>query len=140
MPDTFELPRPLRSVVPLVRRERLAGLGRRVVHELVALAFRHALGGLGRFAGWRPGLMPRLSAVVRPLDDLAEPSAGLRRVEPFGISRRALQVVDLPAGEVRTADVPFLSLPVRLQHERALACADEYTHFAHSWSSRRSSR
>src|SRR5688572_18202958 len=103
MPDALELPRPLRSVVPLVRRERLAGLGRCVVRELVALAFWHAVGCLGRFAGRRPGLMPRLTAVVRPLDYLAEPTTGLGREEPFGIRGRALHVVDLPAREMRTA-------------------------------------
>ena len=38
MPDALELPGMLRAVVPLVRGERLAGLGRSVVDELVALA------------------------------------------------------------------------------------------------------
>src|SRR2546430_11673305 len=33
---------------------------------------------------------------------------------------------------MRTADVPLLALSVRLQDERALPCADEYTHLAHS--------
>ena len=39
MPDALELPGMLRAVVPLVRGERLAGFGRSVVDELVALAF-----------------------------------------------------------------------------------------------------
>src|SRR2546423_1747082 len=33
---------------------------------------------------------------------------------------------------MRTADVPLLALSVRLQDERALPCADEYTHLAQS--------
>ena len=41
MPDALELPRMLRAVVPLVRRERRGG---RVVDELVALALGHAVG------------------------------------------------------------------------------------------------
>src|SRR5438477_3320298 len=75
--------------------------------------------------------MPRLTAVIRPLDDLTEPPGGLRREEPFRIRRRALHVIDLPAAEMRTADAPLLALSVRLEDERALLCADEYTHAAH---------
>src|ERR1700687_2868403 len=103
-----------------------------VVRELVALAFRHPVRCLRRFAGWRSGLMPRLTAVIRSLDDLTEPTAGLRCEEPVRIGRRALHVVDLPAREVRTADVPVLALPISLQYERALARAHEYSHPAHS--------
>ena len=39
VPDPLEFPGMLRAVVPLVRGERLAGFGRRVVDELVAVAF-----------------------------------------------------------------------------------------------------
>src|SRR5205085_1789623 len=42
MPHAFELPGMLRAVVPLVRRERLAGFGARVVNKLVAFALGHA--------------------------------------------------------------------------------------------------
>src|SRR5467141_265670 len=38
VPDALELPGMLGAVVPLVRGEGLAGVGRRVVHEFVALA------------------------------------------------------------------------------------------------------
>ena len=107
VPDALELPRVRRAVVPLVRA------GHAVVGELVA----HRL--------------PGLAAVVRALDHLAEPAAGLRRVEPVRIHRRALEVVDLPAPEVRAADVPLLALAVRRQDERALARADEYSYPAH---------
>ena len=83
MPDALEFPRVLRAVVPLVRRERLAGLRRRVVDELVALALGHAVGRGGRLAGRRAGLVPGFAAVVGALDDLPEPAAGLRGVDPI---------------------------------------------------------
>src|SRR5580704_8426431 len=41
MPYALEFPGMLRPVIPLVRGERLAVLGRSVVHEFVALARRH---------------------------------------------------------------------------------------------------
>ena len=78
MPDALELPRMLRAVVPLVRGERLAGFRRCVVDELVALALGHAVRRGGRFAGRCSGLMPGLAAVIRALNDLPEPAAGLR--------------------------------------------------------------
>ena len=131
VPDAFELPRLLRAVVPLVRRERLAGLRRRVVDELVALALGHAFGRRGRLAGRRAGLVPGLAAVVGALDDLPEPAARLRRVDAVRIDRRTLHVVDLPAAEERALDVPLLPLAVRCQDERALSGADQDPHSAH---------
>src|SRR5947207_10073462 len=44
MPDAFELPRMLCSVVPLVRGERFTGFGGRIVNELVAFGLGHTLG------------------------------------------------------------------------------------------------
>ena len=87
MPDALEFPGMRRAVVPLVR----AGLA--VVDELVA-----------------DGL-PGLAAVVGALDHLAEPAAGLRGVDPIRVGGRALEVVHLPAGEMRAGDVPLLRLP-----------------------------
>ena len=58
VPDALELPRVRRAVVPLVRA------GNAVVDELVA------------------DRLPGLAAVVRALDHLPEPAAGLRGVEP----------------------------------------------------------
>src|ERR1051326_936840 len=77
VPDPFELPGALRAVVELVRREWLAGLWRGVVNELVALALRHSLGSGRRLARRRPRLVPGSAAVVRALNDLAEPAARL---------------------------------------------------------------
>ena len=106
MPDAFELPGMRRAVVPLVRGERFAGFRRRVVNKLVALALGHAVRGGGRFARGCPGLVPCLAAVVRALNDLAKPAAGLRRIQPIWIRGRSLEVIDLPAREVGAADVP----------------------------------
>src|SRR5207249_482282 len=109
VPDALEHPGLLRAVVKLVRRERLAGLGGSVVDELVALAPRHAeRAGLRSAAGRFPGL----AAVAGALDDLAEPAAGLRAIDPVRIHRGAFQVVNLPAGEEGAADVPLLAFAV----------------------------
>src|SRR5690606_6177791 len=75
--------------------------------------------------------LPRRAAVVRTLDHLAEPAARLRRVQPARVGRRALQVVDLPAREVRPADLPPIAPAVRRQDECALARADENPYPAH---------
>ena len=101
VPDPGELPRVRRAVVPLVRA------GDAVVAELVA------------------DRLPGRAAVVGALDHLPGPAAGLRRVQPVRVGGRSLDVVDLPAREVRPADVPPLPLAVRRQHERALARADQ---------------
>src|SRR4051794_22863857 len=107
MPDAGELPRVLRSVIPLVRA------GDAVVDELVA------------------DRLPRPTAVVRTLHRLSEPPTGLRGIEPVRIDRRALEVVHLPAREVGTADVPAFALLVRCQHERAFARTNQNSHSAH---------
>src|SRR5947208_2501801 len=74
VPHAFELPRMLRAVVPLVSGEGLSGFRRGVVYELVARALGHAAGGYCRTASRR---LPRLTAVVRALNHLPKPSAGL---------------------------------------------------------------
>ena len=131
VPHALELPRVLRAVVPLVRRERLAGFGRRVVDELVALALGHAVGRRRRLAGGRARLMPRFAAVVGALNDLPEPAARLRRVDAVRINGRTLQMIDLPAAEVRAVDVPLLALAVGRENERAFPRADENSYAAH---------
>src|SRR5437879_13912962 len=128
MPDALELPGMLGAVVPLVRGEGFAGVRRRVVDELVALAGRHAFGRLRHAA---PGRLPRLAAVAGALDDLSEPPARLGRVQPVRVDRRALEVVDLPAREVRATDIPPFALAVRREDERALARTDQDSYSAH---------
>src|SRR4029453_9614081 len=107
MPDAREFPRPSRTVVPEV------GAGGALVGELV------------------PHRLPALAARVGALDDLSKPAAGLRRVEPIRLHRRTLQVVHLPASEVRPGDVPLLARGGGGQDEGALACAYQNPYPAH---------
>src|ERR1700687_4396346 len=76
MPDTLELPGVWRAVIPLVRA------GNALVDELV------------------PYRVPGLPTVARALDQLPEPSAGLRCIQAIRVSRRPLDVVDLPASKM----------------------------------------
>src|SRR5438132_14240361 len=106
MPDPGELEGPLRSVVPEVIADGT------LVRELVT----HHL--------------PHLTAVAGALDHLAEPAAGLRGVDPVRIGGRSLQMVDIPAPEVRAAHIPPLALYVRGQDDCALTCAVQYYYTA----------
>src|ERR1017187_8185961 len=103
MPDALELPGVLRAVVPLV------SAGNSIVLELVT------------------DRLPRLATVVRALDHLPEPAAGLRRVQAVRVDGRALEVVDLPTRKIRDIDIPLLALGVRCQDKCALARADQYS-------------
>src|SRR5262245_50517396 len=75
--------------------------------------------------------MPVLAAVVRALNDLPEPAAGLRDVDPVRVRQRTLHVVNLPPGKERSADIPFVALAVRGQDECALARTGEDSNAAH---------
>src|SRR5581483_7028435 len=107
-PDARELPRARRSVVPQMRA-RLALVG-----ELVA------------------NRLPGPATVIRALDLLPEPATGLRGVEPIGVGRRALDVIDLPACEVRATNFPLGALAIRGQDESPLARPYQYPYAAHS--------
>ena len=107
VPHPLELPRVRRAVVVLVRPGYAVVL-ERVVDGIEGLA-----------------------AVVRSLHQLPEPAAALRHVDPVRIDRRSLEVVDLPAGEVRPADLPGPAGAVRRQDEGALPGAHQHTHCAH---------
>src|SRR5262249_10145565 len=74
---------------------------------------------------------PGLAAVVGALHDLPEPAAALRGVEPVGVGRRPLDVVDLPAGEVGSADLPPAARAVGREDEGALARAHQNPYSAH---------
>src|SRR4029077_9710268 len=74
---------------------------------------------------------PGLAAVARALHHLSGPGAGLRGIEPVRIGRRSLDVVNLPSGEMGSADLPILALAVRRQDEGAFACANQHSYFAH---------
>ena len=73
---------------------------------------------------------PRLATVIRSLDHLSKPAARLRRVDAIGIGERAFEVINLPAGEVWTADLPVLSLAVGFQNEGAFARTYQHTNLA----------
>src|SRR5205807_10623537 len=75
--------------------------------------------------------LPCFAAVVRPLDELSEPTRTLRRVQAIRIRGRSLEVVNLPTAEERTTDVPAFAFSVRRQHERALPCPYEHSYAAH---------
>src|SRR5262245_55608558 len=106
VPDALELPRMGRAVVPLMCPRHS------VVDELVV----HRV--------------PRLAAIVRPLDELPEPAAALRDIDPVRISRRTLDVVDLPARKERTANVPLLPFAIRRQDKRAFPRAHKNSYAA----------
>jgi hypothetical protein len=122
MPDPLEFPRVLGAVVPLVRAH-LA-----LVRKSVALPARHLPGSRLLLP---PRRLPGPTAVVRPLDDLPEPSARLGGVDPVGIHRRPLQMVHLPAGEQRAPHLPGLPLSIRRQDERPLLRPHQDSNPAH---------
>src|SRR2546427_1151973 len=128
MPDALELPGMLRAVVPLMRGEGLARLRGRVVGELVALAFREAFRGLFQHTCRR---LPRLAAVAGALDDLSEPPARLRRVQPVRIGGGSPHVIDLPAPAMRAAPVPLFSLSLPPQDESTPSGAPQNPYTPH---------
>src|SRR2546421_3173556 len=103
MPDPLEFPRMLSAIVPDVGRERPASFRGKVVSELVAFTFRHSIRRGRRFARRESRLEPRLSTVIRSLDDLTKPAARLRRVNPVRIHRRPFEVIHLPPRKKRPA-------------------------------------
>ncbi len=107
MPGSLKLPRAGRAVVPLV------SAGDAVIHEFVA----HCL--------------PSLATIIGALNQLPEPTAVLRRIEPIQVCWRSLEMVDLPAGKVGAGDLPPFARRIRSQNECALARPDQYSYTAH---------
>src|SRR5580700_3430172 len=107
MPDAREFPRMRRAVVPLM------SAGNCGVLEFVA------------------DRLPCLAAVIRSLNQLAEPAGGLRGIDSVGVHGRAFEVIHFPTAKVRAGDVPLLALAIRRQDERALARADQNSYSAH---------
>ena len=103
VPDALELPRVRCAVVPLVRARDA------VIRELVV----H--GG------------PRLAAVVRALNELAEPAARLGGVDPVRVDRRALQVIELPSAKEWPCNIPVLPRSICVDDESTLARSDEHS-------------
>src|SRR5205823_14767739 len=124
VPDAFEFPRMLRAVVPHVRAWDA------VVNEHVTLAVRHAVRTF-QILGTAARRLPGFTAVVATLNDLSEPRARLRRVNPVRINRRPFHVINLPAGKMRPVHFPVFALRIRSQNERALPCAHQYSYSTH---------
>src|SRR5258708_104486 len=118
------------SIVELMRGEGFPSFLGSVVDKLIALALGHS-SRAGLFARRRARLYPSLAAVIRALNDLPKPTAGLGCIDAIRAHRRPLGVVHLPAGEVWAADVPLFALAVRGKNESALACANQYPYLAH---------
>src|ERR1700730_19074259 len=93
MPDTLELPRMLRAIVPLV------SAGNTIIIEFVA------------------DRLPGFSAVIRALHHLAKPAAGLRGVQTVRVNGRAFNVINLQTRKVRSVDFPSVPLPISGQNE-----------------------
>src|SRR5690242_3465196 len=128
MPDPLELPWMLRAVIPLVSGERLAGVRRCVIDELVALA----LGPAALVGGYSAaGCLPGFATIAGALDDLSEPAAGLRGVDAVRIGGRPLHVVNLPPGEVGTADLPLFAFAIRTENECAFASTNQHSYLTH---------
>ena len=108
VPNAVKLPRMRRAVVPLMCT------GNAVVDKLIA---------------HRP---PGLATIVRSLNNLAKPAAGLRRIQPIGVHRRAFHMIDLPAGKVRSADLPVVALAIRRQDKRALLRSNQQSYGSHT--------
>ena len=130
MPHPLELPGMLRTVVKLMRGERLAGFRRHVIDELVARSLRRTW--RRRFTRRRSRLKPCFAPIVGALNNLPEPSARLRHIQPIRIRGRSLDVINLPPRKMRAANLPPLPLAVRRQDERALARTDQNSYLAHA--------
>src|SRR4051812_33779105 len=133
VPDAFEFPWVLCAVVPHMGRERLAGFRRNVISEFVALPFRHSVRRGRRLARRQSRLEPGFSAIIRPLDDLPEPRAGLRGINSVRIDWRCLEVIHLPPREKRPVYLPILSLSVSRQDKCPFPRPDQNSYSAHSF-------
>src|SRR5262249_18701499 len=131
MPNPLEFPRMGSAVIPLMGCERLTSFCRSIVNEFVALAFGKTFWCCGRFAWLRSRLFPGFAAVVRALNDLAEPTTGLRNIKAIRIHWRSFRVINFPAGEMWAADLPLFAFAVRGQNERSLLCANQQSYLAH---------
>lgn len=85
MPHPFEFPGVLCAVEPLVGGEGFAGSGGGVVDELVAFRDRHSSFVLRWFTRFQTRLEPRLTPIIRALNDLAEEAAALGHVDAAGV-------------------------------------------------------
>ena len=102
----------LSPVVPLVGCERFPRFRRSIVNEHIAFALRHPI--RRHQVLWLCAVrIPRFAAVVGTLNDLPEPGARLRRVDPVGINRRSFHVINFPTSKMRAADLPSFARAIR---------------------------
>ena len=124
MPDPFELPRMLRPVVPLWVVRGLP-VSAEVSYANLLLSPLGMPSGRRRFARRCARLYPGLAAIIGALNDLSEPRARLRRVNPVRINRRTLDVIKFPARKMRPVHFPIFALRIRSQNECAFPCANQ---------------
>jgi hypothetical protein len=105
MPDALELPGMLRAVVPLMCARNT------VVNELVTLGFWHAIRTF-QFLRTAARCAPGFATIVRALNDLPKPVAGLRGVDSLGINGRRFHMINFPPREMRAADFPSFTRTV----------------------------
>lgn len=75
--------------------------------------------------------LTRLATVIGALNQLAEPTAVLRRIEPIQVCERSLEMVDLPASKVGASDIPPFALCIGSQNECSLARPNQYSYTTH---------
>src|SRR5712664_3347958 len=131
VPDAFEFPRMRRAVIPLMGRQRLARFRRSIINELIALALGHSFWRSRRLSRLRSRLLPGFAAIIRALNDLSKPTAGLRNIKSIRIHRRTFRMIDFPPGKMGSADLPLFALAIGCQNERALFCANQQSYLAH---------
>ena len=67
--------------------------------------------------------MPGLATIVGALNQLTEPAARLRRIDPIRVGRRAFQMIEFPAGKEWAAYLPILALAIGGKKKGAFARA-----------------
>jgi hypothetical protein len=75
--------------------------------------------------------MPGFASIVGALDELAEPSAGLRCINTIGIGRRSLEMIELKTREVRSAHIPFITFSIGRQDKGSFVRPHQHSYFAH---------
>src|SRR6266511_3806601 len=124
MPNALELPRMLRAVIPLMCARDT------VVNKLVALTFGHSVRTF-QFLRAASGRVPFFSTVIGTLNDLAEPTAGLRCVNAARIDQRTFHVINFPSRKMRTTDFPSFTRAICCQDERSFSCTNYNSNYAH---------
>ncbi len=70
----------------------------------------------------------------RALNNLAEPTAGLRCEYSIWIDRRAFKVVNFPTRKIRAADLPSVPIAIRCKYKGPFFATDKNPNTAHRFS------